>query len=192
MALQNSTKSPRILQASVVGLYTTYLVLSAIGSQPVTADFNCKPPSLNATLDNITLYGGIAITFIALGYAAFSSGSSSSSFGAVYSSDEFLDDGEKDEENATKYSKLRTSRSVGDPIFDVAAFNLQITPFSMLFLRWRLATWPWSSPTGRPLPPAIPALALQKSRSRWTMDSGRHGPRCVAWTFMFSVLCSDG
>ena len=79
--IQEANPRSGIFQAAVMSLYITYLVGSAIGTQPLDV-FQCRSFSSNSDtstdpLSRVMLYVGIAITFVALGYQAFSAGSAS-------------------------------------------------------------------------------------------------------------------
>ena len=76
--VQEANHKSGILQAGLLSLYITYVMGSAIASEPNDPDgFHCSPaiPSGNTKLVNAVLYTGIIFTFISLGYAAFSAGS---------------------------------------------------------------------------------------------------------------------
>jgi hypothetical protein len=68
-----------IFQAGLLSLYTTYLVGSAIGSQPNDETFSCRSIASSGQVDDglsrFIIFSGIAITFIALGRQAISAGS---------------------------------------------------------------------------------------------------------------------
>lgn len=76
--VQEANHKSGILQAALLSLYITYVVASAIASEPNDPNgFHCAP-SLgegNDALRNGVLYSGLLFTFISLGYAAFSAGS---------------------------------------------------------------------------------------------------------------------
>ena len=75
---QEANTKSGILQAALLSLYITYVVSSAIASEPNDPNgFHCAPsPSEGSdALRNGVLYSGIIFTFISLGYAAFSAGS---------------------------------------------------------------------------------------------------------------------
>lgn len=82
-AIQESTPKSGLFQASFLGLYTTYLTASAIFSEPNQEGFQCSAAPATgdeiekSPLHNVMVYSGILLTFVALGYSAFSTGSSS-------------------------------------------------------------------------------------------------------------------
>jgi len=74
-------KNPRngILQSAVVTAYTTYLVWSALASQPSSMGCSKFPISPNGVDDNISLIFGVLFTFLALIYSALRVSTSSES-----------------------------------------------------------------------------------------------------------------
>ena len=87
-AIQEANPRSGIFQAAILSFYITYLVASAITTQPTTADFSCssvvstafsstspaavgEEPALVRTLKLV----GIVMTFLLLGQQAFSAGS---------------------------------------------------------------------------------------------------------------------
>lgn len=82
-SVQEANSRSGLFQAAILSIYLTYLVGSAIGNQPNTNEFSCSPLPAgeeNNALSQAMLIIGIIITMVALGYQAFSAGSSSSSF----------------------------------------------------------------------------------------------------------------
>jgi len=65
-------KNPRIglLQAAVVTSYTTYLVWSALSSQPTSMKCSSFPIGQPGSGDGVSLFFGVAFTFLALIYSA--------------------------------------------------------------------------------------------------------------------------
>ncbi|KAJ3012195.1 Serine incorporator 3 [Thoreauomyces humboldtii] len=80
-AVQNANPRSGIFQSAILSLYATYLVGSAIGSEPNDAGgFHCSPQTPGTGEDALSramVYVGLAITFLALGYSAVSAGSMS-------------------------------------------------------------------------------------------------------------------
>lgn len=90
--VQEANPRSGLFQAAILSLYITYLVASALASEPVNDSVSCGPAmsqlSSATLLSQISLYCGIAIAFIALGYQAFAAGSSLSILGGAGESDE--------------------------------------------------------------------------------------------------------
>jgi len=65
-------KNPKIglLQAAVVTSYTTYLVWSALSSQPASMKCSSFPIGQPGSGDGVSLFFGVAFTFLALIYSA--------------------------------------------------------------------------------------------------------------------------
>jgi len=74
-------KNPRngILQSAVVTSYTTYLVWSALSSQPSSMGCSKFPISPNGPDDSVSLIFGVVFTFLALIYSALRVSTSSES-----------------------------------------------------------------------------------------------------------------
>jgi len=66
-------KNPRIglLQSAVVTAYCTYLVWSALSSQPATMHCSSFPLTSSPHDDNFSMIAGLVMTFLALVYSAF-------------------------------------------------------------------------------------------------------------------------
>ncbi|KAI8824132.1 serine incorporator/TMS membrane protein, partial [Fimicolochytrium jonesii] len=77
--VQRANPRAGLFQAAVLSVYCTYVMASAVGSEPNDQNFSCSPKDPNDTeedaLRKATVYVGIAITFLALGYSALSAGS---------------------------------------------------------------------------------------------------------------------
>jgi len=71
-ALQERNPNIGLLQSAVVSLYTTYLVWSALTSEPTYPDQGCSTVTFGSTTsgDAFSLFFGVGITFVALVYAA--------------------------------------------------------------------------------------------------------------------------
>ena len=63
------------MQSSLLGAYLTYITLSALTSEPTTADFSCSTIDSTSAFGNALFYIGFILTFVALFMAAFSAGS---------------------------------------------------------------------------------------------------------------------
>jgi len=65
-------KNPRVglLQAAVVTAYSTYLVWSALSSQPASMGCSSFPISQPSSNDGVSLFFGVGFTFLALIYSA--------------------------------------------------------------------------------------------------------------------------
>ena len=64
-----------LMQSSLLGAYLTYITLSALTSEPTTADFSCSTIDSTSAFGNALFYIGFILTFVALFMAAFSAGS---------------------------------------------------------------------------------------------------------------------
>ena len=103
--IQENNPRSGIFQSSIMGLYTTYLVGSAISSEPnISNGFSCTfvAPGEQSPLSKIVLYCGVAIAFLTLGYSALSAGSTSAT---IFKSDKndlelVNDDDDDDDETA--------------------------------------------------------------------------------------------
>jgi len=82
-------KNPRIglLQSSVVTIYSTYLIWSALASEPAEMKCNSFAPFTNVDPQSVgggfSLFLGVFFTFLALVYAAVRAGSSGDDFSSV-------------------------------------------------------------------------------------------------------------
>eukprot|EP00158_Paraphelidium_tribonemae_P002557 Partr_v1_DN25467_c0_g1_i1_m53680 putative serine incorporator len=97
--VQEANPRSGILQAGLLSIYITYLVASAITSQPNNADFSCGPtdPSVEESKGmKIIKSIGIVFTFLALGNQVSGSSSSSDILGSS--------DDKDDEAEETKYN----------------------------------------------------------------------------------------
>jgi len=75
-------KNPKIglLQSAVVSAYCTYLIWSALSSEPAT--MNCSSfPLLKGPGDGFSVWTGLLMTFLALAYSAFRASASSEEMG---------------------------------------------------------------------------------------------------------------
>lgn len=92
--VQEANPRSGIFQSAILSVYTTYLVGSAISSQPVN---KCSSASSSSSLSNGVLITGVVLTFLSLGYAAFNAGTNSSSlFGGANGDNEDEPDSEED------------------------------------------------------------------------------------------------
>jgi len=73
--VQNANPSSGILQPSVITAYSTYLVWSALVSEP--ASDGCNPFAYSASANNISLFLGALITIIAVCYSTIRAATSS-------------------------------------------------------------------------------------------------------------------
>ncbi|KAI8919898.1 serine incorporator/TMS membrane protein [Powellomyces hirtus] len=77
--IQDANPRSGIFQSGILSVYTTYLVASAISSEPNEPNgFACSPQPPGTGEDSLSkamVYVGIGITFLALGYSALSAGS---------------------------------------------------------------------------------------------------------------------
>jgi hypothetical protein len=147
--VQEVTPRSGLFQGSVLCLYTTYLVASALISMPngdsldpsvPKCGFDRSDASQSSPISQVMVYAGLVITFVALGYSAFSSGSTSA-FEVVVDSPfdaETGDDGqpEDDEKERTKYNY-----SLFHFVFIMAAFYM-----SMVLTDWSIMQ---SDPSGQ-------------------------------------------
>jgi hypothetical protein len=102
---ENNPKSG-LMQSSILMLYTTYLVASAIISQPKTDECNGGGNDNPDSTPNISMIVlALIFTFLSLGYSAFAAGSSTSDI-RTYSvaGDESGDVDDESEETAYSYS----------------------------------------------------------------------------------------
>lgn len=100
--IQENNPRSGIFQAAVLGLYITYLVGSAVASQPTTADFSCSAAGVGSTSNWLTkamAVSGLIIAFFAIAYQAMSTGSSSKEFFG-----ESSNDADEDESIETAYN----------------------------------------------------------------------------------------
>jgi serine incorporator 1/3 len=73
--VQEANPRSGLMQSSVLSAYLTYITLSALTSEPITADFNCASVSATNSFSTALFYIGFVLTFFALALAAFSTGS---------------------------------------------------------------------------------------------------------------------
>ncbi|KAI3629910.1 hypothetical protein MIR68_011345 [Amoeboaphelidium protococcarum] len=97
--VQEANPRSGIFQSAILSVYTTYLVGSAISSQPVN---KCSSASSSSQLSNGVLITGVVLTFLSLGYAAFNAGTNSSSLFGGANGDN--DDEPESEEDGTTYN----------------------------------------------------------------------------------------
>ena len=153
--IQEQTPRSGLFQSAFLSVYTTYLVASSIASQSKESELMCGLGSGggNEDFSGSMVYFGLALTFIALGYSAFSTGSSSSSFFRPLPTSE--EDGrgtslaygggvggdaeeEDDEQDGCAYNY-----SYFHLVFLMAAFYT-----SMVLTDWRVMEADWSMPNG--------------------------------------------
>lgn len=140
--IQESTPKSGIFQSSILGIYTTYLITSAIASEPSDDGFNCGLTDNNSqeNLSGTMVYVGLAVTFLALAYSAFASGSSTSLFEPLSTDEEaeFGDEREDDEQERTSYNYSFFHAS-----FVMAAFYM-----AMVLTDWRIMESNLLAPNG--------------------------------------------
>jgi hypothetical protein len=77
--IQEENPRSGIFQSAILSLYTTYLVGSAIGSQPNDDSFSCRSLAAAGSTDDglskFMLFSSISITLLAIGYSAYRTGS---------------------------------------------------------------------------------------------------------------------
>ncbi|KJE94498.1 hypothetical protein CAOG_05132 [Capsaspora owczarzaki ATCC 30864] len=76
--VQEHNPKSGLLQSSVVTLYSTYLVWSAVSSEP-ESDYPCNSLTSTDSTQNVAVVIGFILTFISVAYAAVHTGSSSGS-----------------------------------------------------------------------------------------------------------------
>lgn len=142
--IQEHTPKSGLFQSSLLSIYTTYLTASALASEPSEGEFQCGlSADAGDSLSNGTLYLGVLITFIALGYSAFSSGSSDL-FSYEYTALESGTAGEDgDEQPDDEHDRCVYNYSFFHLTFMAASFYM-----AMVLNDWSVMTADLTSPNG--------------------------------------------
>ncbi|KAI3653885.1 hypothetical protein MP228_001832 [Amoeboaphelidium protococcarum] len=157
--IQEYSPKSGLFQSSILGAYTTYLTASALISQPNQADFQCNANSIfddgsnnnggdasNGSLSNLMTYTGIIVTFVAIGYNAFASGSSN-----VFQYDS-LENGQDDnmvaDQDSNGIPQDEQERTVYSYSFFHFVFVIVAFYLAMVITDWSIMEADLSSPNG--------------------------------------------
>lgn len=190
--VQERTPRSGLFQSAVLSAYSTYLVASSIASQDPESEVRCglETAKGNDRFAGTMVYVGVLVTFLALGYSAFSAGSTSAvmfqpllrdtdeeqaTYRAANDDKVNADDDDADDESES----VTYSYAFYHFVYVMAAFYM-----AMVLTDWRAVFADPSSPNGFAI--------VHGDASRWVKVATSW--LCVvlyAWTLVAPILLPD-